>query len=243
MSHRILIYGASQGTGALIAERLLSAGYDVRAVVRSPQSATRLPRGVEVVHGDLTRPESLRGAARDVADIVVTAGVSRPPATASLVRTVEYEGVRAALEAAREDGFRGRFLYMTSLGVNRSSALTWLLNRVKGNTLSWRRQVEALVRESGLDYTIVRAGILLNAPSGTHPLEVTQGDRKLTFGTRVARSDVADLFVALIQAERPHRSTVEVIWGRHDSPMAWRTAIGALIDDPPVARAGSSRET
>jgi uncharacterized protein YbjT (DUF2867 family) len=127
--------------------------------------------------------------------------------------------------------------------VNRSSALTWLLNRVKGNTLRWRRQVEALVRESGLDYTIVRAGILLNAPSGTHPLEVTQGDRKLTFGTRVARSDVADLFVALIRAERPRRSTVEVIWGRHDSPMAWRTAIGALIDDPPVARAGSSRET
>jgi dihydroflavonol-4-reductase len=54
---RALVTGATGKVGHATARALISAGYEVRALVRDPQrSADGLPAGVEAVRGDVTNP-------------------------------------------------------------------------------------------------------------------------------------------------------------------------------------------
>src|SRR5690606_23530004 len=107
--------------------------------------------------------------------IVFTAGIhSGRPARERDVRATEYESVLNTLDAAREAGFGGRFLYMTSSGGEVGSAAARGLNAFKGNTLVWRRRAEEAIRASGRSYTIIRAGFLLRGPGGRRALALSQ---------------------------------------------------------------------
>src|SRR5947207_5276657 len=156
-TERVLVVGGTRGTGLLIVQLLLREGYRVRALARNPaHSAARLGSAVEVAPGDITKPETLSSAVKDVTHLIFTAGVPSGPARKKRIIATEYQGVLNTVRAARSGGFNGRFLYMTSIGVTRSSLSAAVLNLVKGNTLHWRRRVEGEIRASGVDYTIIR---------------------------------------------------------------------------------------
>jgi uncharacterized protein YbjT (DUF2867 family) len=155
MSDRVLLVGGTRGTGFLIANLLLQHGYRVRAIARNEAEAKRkLGTAVDVIAADITKPETLKAAVKDVDHIIFTAGVTKRPAGEQLVRATEYDGVRDTLAAGQQAGFRGRFLYMTSIGVAQSSLAATMLNLVKRNTLLWRKRAEDEIRRSGLPYTI-----------------------------------------------------------------------------------------
>jgi len=147
--------------------------------------------------------------------VIVTAGCrSGRFATEGKIKATEFEGVRNLLGALREGGFRGRLLYMTSSGVGTRSLASGLLNLYKGNTLRWRFRTEVAIRASGLDYTIIRAGVLLNRPGGRRALWVTQQPLPLSPRYRIARADVAEVFVAALDSPRVSRATFDVVWAR-----------------------------
>ncbi len=58
----VLVVGATGSIGRLVVEEALRQGYAVRALVRAPDKARRLPREAQVVFGDVTRPDTLPGA-------------------------------------------------------------------------------------------------------------------------------------------------------------------------------------
>jgi uncharacterized protein YbjT (DUF2867 family) len=70
----ILVTAATAPVGRSIVEQLVAAGHDVRALTRDPAKAG-LPAGVEVVAGDLSDPESLSAAFRDVSAVFLLAAV------------------------------------------------------------------------------------------------------------------------------------------------------------------------
>ena len=232
MGQRVLVIGATRGTGFLIAGLLLRDGYRVLAVARSETKArTRLDPAVEVLQGDITQPATLAGAFGDVDHAIFTAGVTQRPSGEGLVRATEFEGVRNVLAAAKSAGFAGRFLYMTSIGVTRRSLAAAVLNLVKGNTLKWRLLAESEIRKSGLDYTIVRAGLLTNDPGGRKPVEVAQNDYPLTVRYRISRADVAEVFVRALQDPRTRRTTFDVVSGKEAEPSRWETLFAGLKPD------------
>ena len=148
-----------------------------------------------------------------------------------LIVATEYEGVRNALASARRAGFSGRFLYMTSIGVTRRSLSATLLNLVKGNTLRWRRRAEDDIRASGVDYTIIRAGFLLNSPGGRRAIDVSQEAHALSPRYRIARADVAETFVEALKRPSTSRTTFEVVWGRGPRRDTWDLLLGRLKQD------------
>ena len=224
----VLVIGGTRGTGLLIVHYLQRQGVPVRVLARNPQSArARLGPTFELITGDITQQDTIPRALEGATHVVFTAGCrSGRPTTETHIRETEYQGVVNTLTAAQRVGFRSRFLYMTASGVTSHSWATVLLNLYKGNTLVWRERAEHEIRGSGLEYSIIRAGILLDRPGNQHALLVTQRPLPLAIRYRIARADVAAVFVAALDHPRAVRATFEVVWG--DGPP--RDSLPRLLD-------------
>lgn len=232
---RVLVIGATQGTGYHVVQRLLRDGYAVRVLARNEAKARdRFGDRVEIVAGDITRAESLPHAVRGIDHLILTAGVTKRPAAQSLVKATEYDGTRNVLAAARQAGLTGRFMYMGAIGTTRGSPGSFALNLIKGNTLRWRRRAEAEIRASGLDYTIVHAGVLRDAPPGRHPVRIGQERYRLWPWHRIGREDVAEVFVQALPRSETRNTTFDAVWGRGSGPTSWASAFAGLALDPPI---------
>ena len=109
---------------------------------------------------------------------------------------------------------------------------TFCLNTYKGNTLKWRRRAEDKIRASGLDYTIIRTGVLLNRAGGQHALKVTPDPLPLSPRYRIARADVAEAFVAALDHPRTTRTSFEIVWSRGNRRETWPVLFERLTPDP-----------
>jgi len=233
-NQRTLIVGGTRGTGLLIARMLEQRHASVRALARDPAHArAALGPGVEVFEGDITKQETLLPAIRGTTHIIFTAGCrSGYPASESRIKATEFEGVLNTLATARLAGCAGRFMYMTSSGVATHSLLSAGLNLYKGNTLRWRLRAEDAIRGSGLEYTIIRTGMLVNSPSGRRAIRLTQETLPLSIRYRIARADVAEVFVTAMEHPRASRSTFEVVWAHGRQPLEpWRELLSNLRSD------------
>ena len=181
------------------------------------------------MQGDLTDPASIVRAFSGVDSVVFTAGVRTGRfARRAVTRATEYEGVLHTIQAAKSDGFRGRFVYMTSIGVRRRSLFTWGLNLWKGGTIHWRHLAEDAIRASGLDYSIVRAAFLLNRPGGQRAVVVRQVESALGFREAIARADVAEALVQAVEHPSASRATFEVAWVPGPRTTTWPELFNAL---------------
>ncbi|MGD0307813.1 MAG: NAD(P)H-binding protein, partial [Acidobacteriota bacterium] len=115
----VLVVGATGSIGCLVVEEALRQGHTVRALVRTPGKARRLPPKAQVVPGDVTRPDTLPGAVDGVDAVVFTLGSDGAGKVGA--ESVDYGGVRNVLGAL---GSRtARIALMTSIGVtNRTGA-------------------------------------------------------------------------------------------------------------------------
>src|SRR5258707_14914077 len=89
----ILVTGATGMVGSEGVKQLAETGQRVRALVRDPKKAERFPKAVEVVYGDLEKPETLARAFAGVEKAFVLRGGPLLPA---------MEGT--AFEAAKQGG-------------------------------------------------------------------------------------------------------------------------------------------
>ena len=200
-------------------------------MTRTPLAAAPRLGPCEIVKGDLTKPATLVVAVDGSRDIIFTAGCrSGRLVRESTVRATEYEGVLNTLEAAKKVGFSGRFLYMNSSGVGQHSFWTAALNFYKGNTLVWRERAESAIRASGFRYTIIRTGVLLNTKSRPDQVEVTQEALPLSPKYRIARADVANVFVTALERPRTERTTFEIVW-KTGVTRPWKEGLDGLTAD------------
>jgi uncharacterized protein YbjT (DUF2867 family) len=238
----VLLIGGTRGTGLLIARLLLNEGVPVRVLARDAARATRaLGNAPEVIVGDITNEATLPPAISGAQHIVFTAGArSGRFVGEAKIRRTEYDGVVNTLAAARRVGFAGRFLYMNSSGVGSHSFWAIALNIYKGNTLKWRERAERAIRADVLPYTIIRAGVLTNQRGGQHAIELTQRSLPLSPRYRIARADVAAVFVAALRDSRTERATFDVVWGKGTPPLVWRDLFDRVRPDSALASTTNS---
>lgn len=229
---RVLVIGATQGTGYHIAQRLLGEGYCVRVLARNMAKARqRFGESVEIVEGDVTRPETLLPALVDMSHLIYTAGVTRRPAGEAIVKATVYDGVLHTVAAAKSVGFAGRFLLMGAIGTTRGSPLSLLLNLIKGNTLRWRRRAEDALRRSDLDHTIIHAGILTDAPGAQRAVEIGQKHLRMQPFNRISRADVAEVFVRALRHPNARNTTFDAVWARNREQRSWGEMFDDLVPD------------
>ncbi|WP_159566330.1 SDR family oxidoreductase [Budvicia diplopodorum] len=182
-----LIFGAAQGTGALLLQRAVDSGQPVVAFVRQKQDVLRLEaRGIRVVQGNACDEPSVekacRAAGRD-AVIISTIGGRH-----------DYLAHRTVIDCAERCGIK-RMVMVTSLGCGDS----WptLSDRAKaafGQSVREKSLAESWLQTSALDYCILRPGGLLNGePTGKAELYVGQEVHGF-----VNRSDIALVIERLV---------------------------------------------
>ncbi|MFB7401016.1 SDR family oxidoreductase [Streptomyces rubiginosohelvolus] len=166
---RVLVVGATGRTGRHVVEAAVARGLTPVALVRDEARARRLlPPGTEIVTGDLTAPDTLTGAVRDIDAVVFVHGSdgdSRPES----FEEIDYGGVANVLAALGDR--RPRIVLQPTIFVTRRDHSF----NTGGHALDWKRRSERLVRRSGAPYTIIRPGWLDAGEGGKH-LRIEQGD-------------------------------------------------------------------
>jgi uncharacterized protein YbjT (DUF2867 family) len=122
---------------------------------------------------------------------------------------------------------------MSALGTTRGSWLSFLLNRIKGNALEWRRLAAEEIRGSGLSYTIVRAGILTDGPAGQRAIEISQNEYPMLPRYRISRADVAEVFVQALRHPETRNTSFDAVWASGKPIRSWSTLFAGLLPDRP----------
>ena len=111
---KVLVTGATGFLGGHLVEELVSRGYKVRALARKTSNVSALVElGVEVAVGDLTKPETLGPATKEVDAIVHLAAYYTFFGKKKLYELVNVKGTEWLAEAALDNGVT-RFVYCSS---------------------------------------------------------------------------------------------------------------------------------
>lgn len=202
---KVLVLGATGGTGSHVLRVALSAGHEVTVLVRDA-STLDVTDGVRVLTGDATSAEDVRAAVAGQ-DAVLNAIGSR-----NMRHPVEVEVGRALLPAMR-DAAVDRLVVCSAFGVGDSQADANTLQKmffhtVLGKVYAAKEVADAEVRESGLDWTLVYPTRLTDDPATG---SLATGERlPRGAGIHVTRADVARFMLAQLTDATWSRKTVVV---------------------------------
>lgn len=203
----LLIFGASRGVGLELARLERAAGRRVTAMLRPQSDAGHLQEiGVDILRGDaLSRPDVEQALAQ----------LSGPFDTVSTLsgrgedgRLVDDEGNINVIEAVEASGRAGRFVFVTSMGCGDMAPYrSERAIAAFGAVVDAKTLAEDRLKETGLDWTILRPGGLLSEPATGNGL-LSQNPRIHGF---IHRADVALLaFRALRDPATSHQAFATV---------------------------------
>ncbi|NQT12629.1 MAG: SDR family oxidoreductase [Planctomycetes bacterium] len=188
---RIVVAGG-HGQIALLLHPLLKArGHQVRGLVRNPDHADEVRRaGAEPVLCDL-EAEVDPAEAVGQADAIVFAAGAGPGSGAARKLTMDRDGAIRLIDVAHRQGIR-RYVMVSAIGAEEPRG-----DDVFQTYLRAKSEADEALRESGLDYTIVRPGRLTNDP----------GSGRVSLAARLPRAEIPRADVAAVLAHAVESST------------------------------------
>jgi putative NADH-flavin reductase len=178
---KLIIFGSTGGTGRELLKQALEQGHDAVAYARNPARIDDIKHAnLQVVRGDVLDPAAVESAVagQEVVLSTIGAGAGRT--------TLREDGTRNIVEAMERTGVK-RLISQSSLGVGDSRAnLSFFTKYVivavfLRHAFADHERQEAIVKQSSLDWTIVR------------PPHLTDGPH--TGAYRISRADVADFML------------------------------------------------
>jgi putative NADH-flavin reductase len=216
---RIAMLGATGRIGGHVLDWALDAGYQVTALARDPEAlpAAASVRGLEVV-GTAASNGTPRGLAAgltvvrgDALDEIAVAEVIA--GADAVISALGPRGAKApspgllaqaafnTVSAMRQTGAR-RLICVSAAGpfITHDPNMSWLvkqiLPRILAKPFADVRAMEDVIRESDLDWTLVRATRLVNGPgTGKYRVSPDYAPRR---GGKIARADVAHFIAAVL---------------------------------------------
>src|SRR4051794_34862708 len=204
----VLVAGGHGQVGLRLLRLLGRRGDRGRGLIRNPDHAADLrAAGAEPVLCDLERddPRPHLGAAQA---IVFAAGAG-PGSGPERKRTLDLGGAVKLIEAARELGV-ARYVMVSSMGTDDVEHAAETMRPY----LQAKRDADDALRESGLDWTIVRPGRLTDAP-GTGRVDAA---RALGRRGEITREDTALVLLEALHEPRTIGVAFDVLAG--DVPVA-----------------------
>lgn len=193
---KVLIFGATGTVGRELVSQAIEQGHRVTAFTRDRNKLTTNQELIEVIEGDVMDPAALDAAVRGHDAVLVALGAGarggvRSTATRNIIRAMKRAGVR-------------RLICLSTLGVGDSQGnLNFFWKHVMFGLLLRKAFAdhvaqERFVKESGLDWTIVRPGAYTDGDlSGRYRHGFSRAARGLKL--KVSRADVAHFILGQVQ--------------------------------------------
>lgn len=239
---RVLVTGGAGRLGITVCNKLVEDGLQVRVfdleTARNRKSVKGLKGQAEVCWGDITQPDSVRRALQDVDAVVHMAGVLPPLADdrPDVAERVNVGGTGVLVDLIKELGGHIPLVFTSSVAVfgptpHATEPLSPDKNEPhpEGGYAVSKHRAEELIKESGIDYTILRL-------TATMYLELSMSDIKRLFGiplgSRVEFCHPEDTAVAILNAVRNFdlvKGSTLVISGGPDQRMTYRDMTRAML--------------
>lgn len=196
----VLVIGASQGIGLETVKLALAQGHRVRAFARSAATMAAEGEGLERFAGDARDATAVARALEGMEVVIQSLGAGEKGRPTVLLTGTDLfsAATRILIDAMKAGGVR-RLLAVTGLGAGDSRGRGGLLYDAIAFPLFLKRIYddkdvqEQMIRASGLDWTIVRPG-LLTGGLATGQVRALTDPKEWTMGP-VRRADVADFLL------------------------------------------------
>ena len=213
-SKRIAIVGGHGKVALQLIPILTGRGHTVVPLARKQDQLIELaamgtePRGLDIENAS----EADFAAVFEGCDAVVFAAGGGPDGDIERKRTVDLEGSTKSIAGAKKAGI-SRLVQVSAIGVD--NALPEDVEPVWKAYVEAKRDADTALRESGLDWTIIRPGGLTDEPASG----------RITIGPEVERGEISRADVAHVLADcldRPETAGAqwEVVGGETPIPMA-----------------------
>jgi putative NADH-flavin reductase len=215
----IAIFGASGATGTLLTQRCLAAGYDVRALLRTPEKFP-LRNQVHVIQGS---PFDLASVSQTIqgTDAVLSALGAKSLKKEDVLERAVPRIIAAMQESLSQPNPVRRIIVLGSAGALSTSLdkqpawRRWIVQNIVYNTfLKWpvASQISQWndLSHSDLDWTMVMPPMLTNGPArGIYRID---GEALPPNGSRISRADVADFMMQQIDSLQWIKKGVYLAW-------------------------------
>lgn len=200
---RIIVFGASHGLGREVVKRALHLDIPVKAFSRAPERIGLSHPQLALSPGDVLDEKAVAGAIKGCDAAICTLGLPTRQAIGPPISRRSYvlsKGTANIIAGLQRYQVR-RFICETAIGSAASVRDCTVLARLSFRLgLRWlfrqKDEQEALVRKSGLDWTLVRPSALSNGPyTGRY---LVAAHTPVGILTHVSRSDVAEYMVQAI---------------------------------------------
>lgn len=205
----IVIFGGTGGTGRELLKQAIARGHEVTALVRDPSRVVMTDTRLRIFKGDVLDPNAVRAVVAGAQAAISVLGVrlGQPPGT------VRSEGTRNIVAALSDAGAR-KFVSVSTVGVGDSlGRLTFwarlLLPRLIGaERLEEADRQERIIRQSGLDWVIMRPSRLVDDPAkGEYRIG---SDLRTGMTSKLTRADLAAALLDQLESDRFLRQTATV---------------------------------
>lgn len=201
---KLVVLGATGGTGLEIIRQTIKRGHSVTAFVRSSErlSMSALDDHLDIIKGDLLNQPELERVIEG-RDAVLSAFGTRTGEP-----RVQGRFATALRKAMMQTGVRRVALMSTSF-LFQDSIAPFIVGRLFfRKVMTDASEMEGVISESGLDWTIVRPVRLTDAPY-TGRYRVQEGHLP-TLGFTISRADVADFMIKAVENRSSTRKIVGV---------------------------------
>jgi uncharacterized protein YbjT (DUF2867 family) len=244
----VLVAGATGGVGQLVTGKLVEKGFSVRVLTRNEHKAkTMFGDKVEIAIGDILDPTSLPAAMNTISYVFCCTGTTAFPSAKwnfqslfsakNSPRQVDAEGVKNLVSAAPKS--LKRFIFISSCGVLRKDKFPFKILNAFG-VLDAKKDGEEAIVASGLPYTIIRPGRLIDGPYTSYDLNTllkakTDGKLGLAIGTGdtltgdTSRIDLASACIESIFHPVTENKIFELVNKGHRPPQIDWTGLFSLL--------------
>lgn len=194
---KILVFGATGGTGSQVVQQALNQGLNVTAFVRNPEKVKISHSNLSLAQGDVLKQDDIDKIMKGHDAVVCCLG-----APATKAGTLRSRGTQNIINSMQRNGV-SRLICQSSLGFNdsvkvltntpfifRKIIVPYLLKK----TFEDHSLQETIVKRSDLNWTIIRPGSLTNgAFTGSYKHGFSYTDNSLK--VKISRTDVADFLI------------------------------------------------
>ena len=201
---RVIVFGATGKTGQHVWRQALEQGHEVTAFTRSASKIDAASPSLRVALGDVTDPEGVAAsvAGHDAAIIAIGSNGLRDKSTLAV-------GTKNVVDGMTRHNV-GRLVVLSAAGVGESWAqISWLarimFKTMLRNIYADHQAQEAVVSDSSLDWTIVRAAILKDEPASGNYTPTNTGKARY-----ISRADLADFLVKQMSDATHRKQAISV---------------------------------